>query len=124
MTDRLQGPRIVSSPRNPDARVEKELEFDSRLKPHIMTGCKTTTIRLGHRHFATRITIAKHPAIVNRYEHYILSTVPLEILVRDGFKSIFDMLTKLQRYYPDIKLSTPVTVVEFRMDVVDGGSTK
>ena len=114
---------VKSMPRIPDAEVETSLEFDYRLKNNIMTGCKTTTIRKGHRHFAKRITIASHPAIVNRYQHYILSTVPLEILVHEGFKSIFDVITKLQKYYPDIKLSSPVTIVEFRMDVIDGGST-
>lgn len=106
------------------AKLEESiLEFDDRMKPTIITGCKTTTIRKGHRFFKKNITIAKQPAIVNSFKHYILLTVPLEILVKEGFKSIFDCLRKLQRYYPDITLNTPVTVVEFRMDVIDGGST-
>lgn len=102
---------------------ESVLEFDDRIKPTIMTGCKTTTIRKGHRCFKKNITIAKNPAVVNEFRHYILSTVPLEILTKEGFVSIFDALRKLQRYYPDINLNTPVTVIEFRMDVLDGGST-
>ena len=103
--------------------VEKILEFDSRIKSTIVTGCKTTTIRKGHRHFARNITIEKHPAIVNNYRHYILSTIPLEILVQEGYRTIFDCIRTLQKFYPDITLNTPVTVVEFRLEVLDGGST-
>ena len=108
-----------------EAKVKEEtiLEFDSRIKPTVVTGCKTTTIRKGHRYFKKNITIAKQPAIVNWQRHYILSTVPLEILMKEGFKSIFDCLHKLQRYYPDIGLNTPVTVIEFRIDIMDDGST-
>ena len=50
-------------------------------------------------------------------------TVPLDVLVKEGFLSMFDALRKLQRYYPDIGLNTPMTVIEFRIDVLDGGST-
>lgn len=103
--------------------IETSLECDSRLKPTIVSGCKTTTIRKGHRVFGKNITIGEMPAVINSYKHYILMTVPLEILVREGFKSIFDCMRKLQRYYPDISLNTPVTVIEFRLDVLDGGST-
>lgn len=102
---------------------ESVLEFDARIKPTVVTGCKTTTIRKGHRYFKKNITIAKQPAIVNWQRHYILSTVPLSILIKEGFTSIFDCIRKLQRYYPDINLNSPVTVVEFRLDVLDGGST-
>lgn len=102
---------------------ESVLEFDDRLKPTIMNGCKTTTLRKGHRYFKKHITIAKQPAIVNWQRHYILSTVPLTFLLKEGFESIFDCLHKLQRYYPDISMLSPVTILEFRMDVTDGGST-
>ena len=106
------------------AKIEESiLEFDSRIKPTAVTGCKTTTIRKGHRYFKKNITIAKQPAVVNWQRHYILSTVPLTFLVKEGFISIFDAIRKLQRYYPDINLNSAVTVVEFRMDVLDGGST-
>lgn len=107
----------------PESKVEKILEFDERIKPTVMSGCKTYTIRKGHRHFARNITIHGHNAVVNGYKHYILSTVPLDIFVFDGFKNIFDMLRRMQKYYPDINLNTPVTVVEFRIDVVNEGST-
>src|SRR5258708_37271584 len=102
---------------------EKVLEYDSRLKPSIVSGCKYTTIRKGHRVFAKHITIAKHPAIVMQQHFYILSTVPLSILVAEGFKSIFDCLRKLQKYYPDININSPVTVIEFRLDVLIESST-
>jgi hypothetical protein len=103
--------------------IESKLEFDSRIKSHLVTGCKTYTIRKGHRHFATHITIGDMSAIVNSYKHYILLTTPLEILVKEGYRSIFDCLHKLGKYYPDITLSTPITVIEFRLDVESGGST-
>lgn len=107
-----------------EARLEESiLEFDARIRPTVVTGCKTTTIRKGHRYFKKYIKIGNQPAIVNWQRHYILATVPLDILVREGFLSIFDCMRKLQRYYPDIILSSPVTVIEFRMDVMDGGST-
>jgi len=108
-----------------DVKIPEEsiLEFDERIKPTVISGCRTTTIRKGHRVFKKNITIAKQPAIVNWQRHYILSTVPLHILVKEGFVSIFDCLQKLQRHYPDISLLSPVTVVEFRMEVIDGGST-
>lgn len=103
--------------------IEKTLELDARLKPSIVNGCKTTTIRKGHRHFARNITIGNMSAVVNNYKHYILMTAPLSVLVNEGFKSVFDAIHKLQKYYPDISLSTPITVVEFRLEVIDGGST-
>jgi hypothetical protein len=106
-----------------ESKVEKTLEFDERIRPSVMSGCKTYTIRKGHRHFARNIKIHNHNAIINGYKHYILSTVPLDILIHEGFKTIFDMLRRLQRYYPDITLNTPVTVVEFRIDVATEGST-
>lgn len=107
-----------------DIKLEESiLEFDARIKPTIITGCKTTTIRKGRRYFKKYITINGELAIVNYQRHYILSTVPLSILVKEGFISIFDALRKLQRYYPDITLNSPVTVIEFRLDVLDGGST-
>lgn len=106
-----------------DKNIEKVLEFDSRIKPTVVSGCKTTTIRKGHRHFAKKITIGNQSAVVNDYRHYILMTVPLSILVKEGFKSVFDCLQKLQKYYPDLTLGSPVTVIEFRLDVLDGGST-
>ena len=106
------------------ARIEEsKLEFDSRIKPTVMGGCKTTTIRKGHRYFKKNITVGRQPAIVNWQRHYILSTVPIEILVKEGFKSIFDCIHKLQRYYPDINLNTPVTVLEFRIDILIESST-
>jgi len=107
----------------PNKIEESILEFDDRIRPTVMGGCKTTTIRKGHRYFKKNITIAKKPAIVNWQKHYILITVPLSFLIKEGFVSIFDALRKLQRYYPDINLNTPITVVEFRMEVLDGGST-
>jgi hypothetical protein len=107
-----------------DIRLEENiLEFDARIRPTVVTGCKTTTIRKGHRYFKKNITISKYPAIINWQRHYILSTVPLDVLVNEGFKSIFDCLRKLQKYYPDITLNTPVTVIEFRMDIMIEGST-
>ena len=105
-------------------KIENSLEFDNRIEfNHLRSGCRSWTIRKGHRYFAQRITIASYPAIVNGFKHYTLLTVPLEILVKKGYKSIFDAVRSLQVYYPDMNLNTPVTVVEFRMDVVDGGST-
>jgi hypothetical protein len=106
------------------SKVEEEvLEFDARIKPTVVSGCKTTTIRMGYRYFKRYITIGKQPAVVNWQHHFILSTVPLTILMKEGFVSIFDAIIKLQRYYPNINLNTPVTVIEFRIDVLDGGST-
>jgi hypothetical protein len=104
-------------------KIETELELDKNHKPGLTSGCKVTSIRLGHRHFAKKIRILGHPAVMENYHHYVLMTVPMKILIQEGFKSIFDMLQKLQKHYPKINLSSPVTVIEFRLEVVDEGST-
>lgn len=104
-------------------KIETILELDKNYKENLTSGCKVTSIRLGHRHFARRVKILDHNAIVNSYKHFILMTVPLKVLQQEGFVSILDMLLKLKKYYPNINLTSPVTVIEFRLEVVDEGST-
>lgn len=99
--------------------VETELKFDSGITRAMLSGINRHTIRLGRRKFATKIKIHGHSATVNWYKYTTLLHMDMELLMREfGFKSMFNALLELQRYYPGkIDINTTITIVQFRLDV-------
>lgn len=99
--------------------LETELKFDSGITRAMLSGINRHTIRLGKRKFATHINIHGHSATVNWYKHTSLLHIDMELLTRDfGFKTMFNALLELQRFYPGkIDINTTITIVQFRLDV-------
>lgn len=99
--------------------VETELKFDSGITRAMLSGINRHTIRLGKRKFASKIKIHGHSATVNYYKYTSLLHMDMELLTREfGFKTMFNALLELQRFYPGkIDITSPITLVQFRLDV-------
>jgi hypothetical protein len=95
--------------------LETELHFASGLTRSMMAGTKRITIRMGKRRFASNITVEGRGAVVHYFKHTTLLHCPLEILTREGFKTMFVALIKLREHYPELDLNTPITIVEYRI---------
>ena len=101
--------------------MEDTLEIPAPKFQSLLAGCKTYSIRRGHRTFNKTINIS-NPAnrailagIVNSYVHTVLSEVPLRVLESEGFASFKEALDTLRIFYPDIAWDSAVTIVEFRL---------
>lgn len=84
-------------------------------------GKKLTTIRKGRRDVllgALRFDGAEDESLtevvnVTSVTFTTLAGVAKEVLWSDGFDDHDDALEQMKRFYPDIKLSTEVTVIDF-----------
>lgn len=101
--------------------MEDKLEIPAPKFQSLLAGCKTYTLRRGHRAFNKTIRVSNpvNPVtvsgIVNSYVHTILSEVPFRIMEAEGFRSYQECLDALRVYYEEIKWDEPVTIVEFRL---------
>ena len=84
-----------------------------------MSGEKTVTIREGHRDYQTGKVILACPdvnwcmeASITDVRHTTLDQVTEEEYIDDGFVSRTDMFEGLANFYPDIDLTSPVTVIQ------------
>lgn len=95
--------------------LETVLKFETGLTRALMSGTKRVTIRLGKRNFAPIITIYGKRAEVQSVVHTQLLYAPFEVLQLQGFRHMFHALISLQKYYPGITQSSPITIVTFRI---------
>ncbi len=95
--------------------LETVLKFETGLTRALMSGTKRVTIRLGKRSFAPSITIYGKRAEVQSVVHTQLLYTPFEVLQLQGFKHMFHALISLQKYYPGITQTSPITIVTFRI---------
>jgi len=95
--------------------LETVLKFETGLTRALMSGTKRVTIRLGKRSFASNITIYGKRAEVQSVVHTQLLYTPFEVLQLQGFKHMFHALISLQKYYPGITQTSPITIVTFRI---------
>lgn len=93
---------------------------DPAVRLAIMLGKKKITIREGHRDYKIGpVMICCHIvpwAIMSSIvyvKHTTLSHVLNEELRSDGYKDHNDMLCGLQKFYPNIKMNSPVTVLKW-----------
>lgn len=91
----------------------------------ILRGKRKITIREGHRDYRLDLVmICCHlepwavMADITDVRHCILGEVTEEEYKADGFNTRDELLNELRRYYPDIDLNSPVTVI--RWDNVRG----
>ena len=95
--------------------LETILKFETGLTRALMSGTKRVTIRFGKRNFAPLITIYGKRAEVQSVVHTQLLYAPFEVLQQQGFRHMFHALISLQKYYPGITQSSPITIVTFRI---------
>ncbi|MFC1702932.1 ASCH domain-containing protein [Patescibacteria group bacterium] len=108
---------------------------DDNERRAVESGQKTITIRKGHRDYrvgyAVMICCHIEPwcvmADISSVVHCTLEEVTEEELRDDGFTDHADMIAQLGRFYPDISLTSQVTVirwVDVRGKLVDAQQTK
>lgn len=99
-----------------EAKIETELKFDSGVTRAMLSCLLRHTIRRGRRRFATNITIHGYSARVERFKHTSLLHADMRLLNQEfGWKSMFNALMGLQKYYPGLDINTPITIVEYRL---------
>lgn len=107
----LKKPNLTNEKQQP----ETSLKIDAGMTRDLLSGVRRTTIRKGTRYFAKNITIHGYKAEVQKTMHTTLLHTPFHFLEEKGFKTIFQALLGLQKYYPGITLHDPITIVEFRI---------
>lgn len=103
--------------------MENKLEIQPDKFRSLLAGCKTFTIRRGHRSFDKSISISpigrpeKVNGIVNSYVHSVLSEVPFRVLEAEGWQSFRESLEALRVFYPELDWDSEITIVEFRLAI-------
>ena len=94
---------------------------DHDMRTHILYGGKTITIRKGHRDYKPGpVMLCCHVvpwavlAEITDVRHCALQEVTEEEYEADGFLSQEDLLKGLQKYYPNMTLDSPVTVIRWK----------
>lgn len=86
-----------------------------------MNGERTITIREGHRDFHPGKIILACPDLnwckemkIDKVRHTTLNEVTEKEYTEDGFISRTDMFERLKSFYPDLDLTSSVTVISFK----------
>lgn len=109
-------PKKLNLPTEPPKPIyESKLDFEGGVSRQMLSCVKRLTIRRGKRYFRRSITIHGYPALVENWKHTTLLHLDFKILSEQGFKSMFNTLMILQRFYPGIGINDEITVVEYRM---------
>lgn len=91
---------------------------DVQMRFNLITGVKRISMREGHRDFKNGPMLIGDPensfvvmVDIIKVKHILLSEVSPEEWEADGFVSQEDMLEKLKKFYPNINLDSPVTIL-------------
>lgn len=94
---------------------------DHEMRRSILYGGKTITIREGHRDYRPGpVMLCCHlvpwavMADITNVRHCTLREVTEEEYQDDGFHTQDDLLKGLQRFYPNMTLDSPVTVIRWQ----------
>jgi len=86
-----------------------------------MSGEKTITIREGHRDYKPGKVILACPDVnwcmeaeVVNVRHTTLNDITEDEYIKDGFVSRTDLFEGLRDYYPDLDLTSTVTVIQLK----------
>ncbi len=105
-----------------------ELNYVLRFKPEylqrVLRGEKRVTIRLGivRPRFGELLIVCNNLvygiAEVESIDIRRIEEIPKEILHEEGFRNIRDLINELRKLYPEIKDTTYVTIIRFRVKEV------
>ena len=95
------------------------IRLSGKFLPAVLEGRKVSTIRRGRRMYplgnAVLRTADREVTIrIERVRHSLLHNLTEEDALRDGFDNLKDLLTALDRFYPELSPEDEVTIVEFR----------
>ena len=86
----------------------------------VLHNVKRITIREGHRDYSPGSAMLGchilNWAIIRKIisvEHQLLADVTEQEYKDDGFNTLFELADGLRKYYPDISLNSPVTIVRW-----------
>ena len=95
---------------------------DEKMRNDILSGIKEISIRDGWRKYRAGLPVmlcchlvpwAVMAERIVKVRHCTLKEVTKEEYVADGFKSQKDLLAGLKRFYPNMTLKSPVTVIRW-----------
>jgi hypothetical protein len=97
---------------------ETELKFESGITRAMLSGILRHTIRAGRRKFRPNITIHGYNAKVAFFKHTTLLHTDMQMLYTEfGWRTMFQAVMGLQKFYPGITVNDPITIVKYRLDV-------
>jgi hypothetical protein len=94
---------------------ESKLDFEGGISRQMLSGVKRITLRRGKRYFNKNVNIHGYNGVIESVKHTTLLHLDFTTLSQQGFKSMFNTLLILQRFYPKIDINTPISVVEYRI---------
>ena len=92
---------------------------DEEMWMAVISGAKKITIREGHRSYVSGrpVMICCHlcsyvvMADIVSVHHCLLRNVTKKEYEADGFKSRSELLAGLRKFYPDLKMNSPITII-------------
>lgn len=91
-----------------------------KMREDILYYRKNITVRDGHRDYTKGLVILGCPLLnwcvrrdITSVRHTTLGEVTEEEYKDDGFESLHDLKTTIQKHYPKIGLDSPVTVIRW-----------
>lgn len=89
---------------------------------NILRGCKTSTIRRGHRNYqigpcTLRTKTQDVPAKIERVRYLQLHELNEQDAQHDGFQSLHELFEALAKIYPDLKFDDEMTIIDFTLEV-------
>jgi hypothetical protein len=97
----------------------KRLPLSSELVPLVLSGKKTSTVRLGRRDYSRgQAKIVSRdieiPIEITDVSFTKVNSLDDEVAKSEGCGSLSDLLTILRRFYPELHGTNDVTVIRFR----------
>ena len=101
----------------PSQAIETKLEFHGKYLQYILGGTKRVSIRMGHRNFSKDLEVSGFRAKLNYQKHTVLKAVPFSVFESEGWTNMLQVMFELRKVYPTITWDTPVTIVEFHINI-------
>ncbi|KKR10321.1 MAG: hypothetical protein UT37_C0003G0020 [Parcubacteria group bacterium GW2011_GWA2_39_18] len=94
---------------------------DRHMRQQILWEEKTLTVREGHRDYrvGSPVMLCCHivpwavMATIVEVRHCLLKEVTQEECLQDGVRNLEELLNNLRKYYPNISLDSPVTIIKW-----------
>jgi hypothetical protein len=94
------------------------LPIDEEWIPLVISGKKRSTIRSGQRKvkLGPNELVSKYqsiPITIDNLRYCTVNTLTVSDALDDGFSSLTDLLSALQKYYPNLTGQLPLTIIKF-----------